>query len=163
MYIIFLLLFLMFGFSLRAQLKKDFYFQISDNTGLAHVWNDYLVTADSLFLTGDSDFGRSRVRYIARPLTRAEKKMLDAFFNKYDFTRLEDRYWNEPNQEQLTDPVHTYRIIKAEGRYRHHVFRTSMQNCYAEKVVRLIAIMNRLVPAEVRIKLNKEDFQVILP
>jgi hypothetical protein len=163
MQIVCLLFYLLLGFSVHAQLKKDFYFQISDNTGIAYVWNDYLVTADSLIISGDSDFGRSRISYLTRSLTRAEKKMLNAFFSKYDFSRLDDRYWNEPNQEQLSDPVHTYRIIKAEGRYGHHVFRTSMHNCYAEKIAQLISLMNRLVPAEVRINLNKDDFHVIFP
>lgn len=136
---------------------------LKDNISLVNVWNDYKITSDSLIIIGDSDFGRKRVRYLSRPLTKTEKKQVASFFKKFDFQKLEDIYINEPNHDQLSDEVRTFRIIQMEGQYKKIFFRSSMQNCYSATFVSFIELMNMLVPAEVRMRLDKNEFKVILP
>lgn len=148
-------------FSLKAQLPKDFYLLLKDNISLVNVWNDYKLTPDSLIIVGDSDFGRKRVRYLTRPLSKKEKKEIAAFFKKLDLRKLEDIYINEPNQEQMADEVRTYRIIQMEGQYKKTFFRSSMQNCYSSTFVSFVNLMNKFVPGEVRIRVNKEDFNAV--
>ncbi len=150
-------------FAANAQLPKDFYLLLKDNISLVNVWNDYKLTADSLYIIGDSDFGRKRVRYLTRPLTKKEKKEIAAFFKKFDLNKLEDIYINEPNHEQMADDVRTYRIIQMEGQYKKIFFRSSMQNCYSSTFVSFVNLMNKFVPGEVRIRVNKEDFNAVLP
>lgn len=147
----------------KAQLPKDFYLLLKDNLSLVNVWNDYKLTADSIIIIGDSDFGRKRVRYLERPLSKKEKKEIAAFFKKFDLNKLEDIYINEPNHEQLADEVRTYRIIQMEGQYKKTFFRSSMQNCYSSTFVSFINLMNKFVPGEVRIRVYKENFNAILP
>lgn len=160
----FAFLFVLLNFAgANAQLPEDFYLLIKDNIGLVNVWNDYKITRDSLFITGDSDFGRKRVQYLSRPLSKKEKKEIASFFRKFDLNKLEDIYMNEPNHEQLADEVRTYRIIQMEGQYKKTFFRSSMQNCYSETFASVIELMNRFVPNEVRIRIKKEDFKVFFP
>ncbi len=147
----------------KAQLPKDFYLLLKDNLSLVNVWNDYKLTADSLIIIGDSDFGRKRVRYLARPLSGKEKKEIAAFFKKFDLNKLEDIYINEPNHDQLADEIRTYRIIQMEGQFKKTFFRSSMQNCYSSTFVAFVNLMNKFIPGEVRIRVNKEDFNAILP
>lgn len=147
----------------KAQLPKDFYLLLKDNISLVNIWNDYRLTSDSLIIIGDSDFGRKRVRYLARPLTRKEKKEIAVFFKKNDFAKLEDIYINEPNHEQLADDIRTFRIIQMEGQYKKTFFRSSMKNCYSSTFAGFVDLMNRYVPAEVRIRLKKEEFNAVFP
>jgi hypothetical protein len=146
-----------------AQLPKDFYLLLKDNTGLVNVWNDYKLTSDSLIIIGDSDFGRKRLQYLARPLSRKERKEIAAFFKNFELGKLEDIYINEPNHEQIADEVRTFRNIQMEGQYKKTFFRSSMQNCYSLTFASFINLMNRYVPAEVKIRVKKEDFNVIFP
>lgn len=146
-----------------AQLPKDFYLLLKDNISLVNVSNDYKITSDSLIITGDSDFGRKRVRYLTRLLSKKEKKEIAAFFKKFDLNKLEDIYINEPNHEQMADEVRTYRIIQMEGQYKKTFFRSSMQNCFSSTFVSFINLMNKFVPGEVRIRVYKEDFNADLP
>ncbi len=157
-------LFILLGLqTANAQLPKDFYLLLKDNLSLVNVWNDYKLTADSILIIGDSDFGRKRVRYLARPLSKKEKKEIAAFFKKFDLNKLEDIYINEPNHEQLVNEVNTYRIIQLEGQYKKTFFRSSMQNCYSSTFVSFVNLMNKFVPDEVRIRVFKENFNVVLP
>lgn len=147
----------------HGQQAGNFFIEIKDNTGIQYVSNDYTITDDSLFIRGDSDYGRKKVDYLRRKLTKAEKRQIIAFMKTYPIDSLDDVYFNEFNNLGYISADHFPRVVEVEGIYKGKNFKTKMTNCYAAKIVNVCELMNKLVPGEVRIKLRKEDFNAFYP
>ena len=61
-------------------MKKFLSLTISDNVNMQFISNDYLVTKDSIIIRGDSDYGRTKVNYMSRTLSKTEKKNLEQVY-----------------------------------------------------------------------------------
>ncbi|GEM_PF-846477 len=142
--------------------------QINDNISLEFGTNDYIFTKDSLFIRGTSDYGRQKIDYLQRKLSKKEIKKIRLFLKSFPLDSLEDAYFVESNEPQFSMQAagghHSFpRIIEISGRFEKKNFYSKMNNCYAAKVAGFCEFMNQFFPPEVRIKLRKEDFQTVYP
>lgn len=131
---------------------------MKDNVGMQYISNDYYMHNDSLFIKGDSDFGRTKVDYLKRKLSKAEIKKIKSFMQTFPVDSLEDAYFNEFNNMSYISPDHYPRIIDLEITYKGKEYKSKMTNCYANKIANLCNFLNDFFPPEVRIKLPREEF-----
>ncbi len=155
----FILIFITFCFCADAQHDKKFIsVAIRDNVNMQFISNDYLVTKDSLIIKGDSDYGRTKVNYISRKLSKTERKSFDQFMKTFPADSLWETYFSEYNNMEYISPEHFPRVIEINFEYRDKNYKTKMTNCYVYKAADLFDFLNPLFPPEVRIKFKKEDF-----
>ncbi|MEO5569456.1 MAG: hypothetical protein ABIT08_02375 [Bacteroidia bacterium] len=153
------ILFIAFSFSGRAQQDKKFLgVTIKDNVNMQFISNDYLVTMDSVTIKGDSDYGRTKVNYISRSLTKTEKKSLEKFMKTFPADSLMETYFSEYNNMEYISPEHFPRVIEIAVDYSEKTYKTKLTNCYVYKAADLFDFLNPLFPPEVRIKFLKTDF-----
>ena len=138
--------------------KKFMRLLIKDNVNMQFISNDYLVTKDSIIIKGDSDYGRTKVNYLGRKLTKEEKKSLEQFMKKFPADSLWETYFSEYNNMEYISPEHFPRVIEIAFDYKEKSMKTKMTNCYVYKAADLFDFLNPLFPPEVRIKYKKEDF-----
>ncbi|MEP7171064.1 MAG: hypothetical protein ABI855_16980 [Bacteroidota bacterium] len=141
-----------------AQKKKFLNLTIKDNVNMQFISNDYLVTKDSIIIRGDSDYGRTKVNYISRELSKAEKKNLEKFMKSFPVDSLWETYFSEYNNMEYISPEHFPRVIEIKFEYKEKKYKTKLTNCYVYKAAGLFDFLNPLFPPEVRIKFKKEDF-----
>ncbi|MFI5219210.1 MAG: hypothetical protein ACHQNT_06945 [Bacteroidia bacterium] len=158
---ILLLLFLVMASFVFAQNKK-LYVHFNDNTGLQFTSNDFIFTTDSLFIRGDSDFGRQKTEYLRRKLLNQEIKKIKSFLKSFPLDSLEDAYFNDYKSMGYISPEHYPRVVIAEINFNGKEYKTKMTNCYAYKIADLISFFNTFIPDEVEIKLKKEDFDAFI-
>ncbi|HKR03379.1 MAG TPA: hypothetical protein VJY62_01985 [Bacteroidia bacterium] len=156
--ILIIVLFISICFSAAAQNKKFLSLTISDNVNMQFISNDYLVTKDSIIIKGDSDYGRTKVNYMSRALTKTEKKNLEKFMKTFPADSLWETYFSEYNNMEYISPEHFPRVIEIKFEYKEKKYKTKMTNCYVYKAADLFDFLNPLFPPEVRIKFKKEDF-----
>jgi len=138
--------------------KKFISVSIKDNVNMQFISNDYIVTKDSLIIRGDSDYGRTKVNYINRKLTKSEKKSVEQFMKSFPADSLWETYFSEYNNMEYISPEHFPRVIDINFVYKDKNYKTKMTNCYVYKAADLFDFLNPLFPPEVRIKFKKEDF-----
>lgn len=157
-----LLIFFLFTFSVYAhaqQLKKPFRIYITDNYNTQFLQNDYLLTNDSLVITAVNDKGVTRVDYLNRKLTKAEKKLLNKFVKNYNTDSLNvAEYFSEFKNLKFIDYQHYPRLINLEFTAPGLHKKIKVTNCYVYQVADLINFINPMIPTEVRIKYKKDDF-----
>ncbi len=125
--------------------------QVRDSLSYGSV-NVYKVTADSLWITAVSDYGRMPVLYLRRELTDAERQRVDSFLGSLHLDSLEDAY--------LGDDARV-REITVQGTTGMRTFATRMTGCYSMAVASFCTFINGLVPEEAAIRLRREDYSVI--
>lgn len=158
--------FLIFVFALSAEAqhsKKNISIAIKDNVNMQFISNDYYITNDSLIIRGDSDYGRTKVRYIGRALSKKEKKGIKNFLKTFPADSLEDAYFSDYSNMSYISPEHYPRVVTLEMEYNGKEYKSKMTNCYATKIADLCIFLNDLFPPEVRIKLKKEEFNAFFP
>ena len=153
-----ILIFLFFIISAKAQKKNFLQLSIKDNVNMQFISNDYFVTKDSLVIKGDSDYGRNKVNYISRKLTKSEKKSVEQFMKTFPVDSLWETYFSEYNNMEYISPEHFPRVIEITVEYKEKIYKTKITNCYVYKAAALFDAVNPLFPPEVRIKFKKEDF-----
>jgi hypothetical protein len=131
---------------------------IKDNISMQFISNDYFVTKDSVVIIGDSDYGRTKVNYTRRKLTKDERKKLESFLKTFPADSLEDAYFNDFKNMGYISPEHFPRVINVDIDYNGKKYTTKMTNCYVYKLANLFNFLNEFFPPEVRIKLNKDEF-----
>lgn len=146
------------GFPQQTYPDQMLFIFIKDNTALQYVSNEYTFTSDSLKIRGDSDYGRKKIDYLARKLTRQEFKKITAFLKSFPLDSLEDAYFSDFTNMPYLSPDNYPRIVEVEGIFKGKLFKTKMTNCYAEKIAGLCTFLNEFIPSEVQIRLNKEKF-----
>jgi len=151
-------LFISIFFSANAQTKKFLSVTINDNVNMQFISNDYVVTKDSVMIKGDSDYGRTKVNYISRKLSKTEKKNLEKFMKTFPVDSLSESYFSDYNNMQYISPEHFPRVIEIKFDYKEKKYKTKLTNCYVYKAADLFDFLNQLFPPEVKIKFKKEDF-----
>ena len=167
-------LFIILSFSLAAQFilalslpdqhgKKNLSIIIKDNVNMQFISNDYLITKDSVIIKGDSDYGRTKVNYINRKLSKQERKSLEQFIKAFPLDSLEDAYFNDFKNMEYISPEHFPRVIEITIEYMDKSYKTKITNCYVYKAGKLFDFLNSFFPPEVRIKFKKDDFNAFFP
>ena len=158
-----ILLLSVFQYSIFAYAQSKFLnVHINDNTGLQFVSNDYIFTQDSLLIRGDSDYGRQKLNYLKRKLTRQELKKIKSFLKSFPLDSLEDVYFSEYNNMDYISADHYPRVLIIEVNFNSKDYKTKMTNCYAYKIADMVSFFNTFIPDEVDIKLRKEDFNAFI-
>lgn len=137
---------------------KRFSLYINDNTGTQHQTCTYVITQDSLIIKGLSDYGRTPVNYLNRKLEKKEIDTLRFFLKSLTLDSLSDQYYNEYNNFKYITADHFPRVIEVEFVIDKKEKKTKITNAYVERIARLFEIMNKLIPSEVRINYNRNDF-----
>lgn len=132
---------------------------ISDNNGFQFLSQDYRITHDSLFITGVSDNGKTKVDYLKRMLTKSEKKQIQLFFTKFSCDSLQKEYFNEFNSMGYITYDHYPRVINMTLKKNDNYCETKITNCFVFRVSNMINYLNDFFPAEVKIFFKKEDFK----
>jgi hypothetical protein len=153
-------LFFILTFSVIAQpSKRKLSIVIKDNVNMQFISNDYLITQDSIVIKGDSDYGRSKVNYINKKLSKQERKNLEQFMKTFPLDSLEDAYFNDFKNMDYISPEHFPRVIEVSIEYNKKNYKTKITNCYVYKLGRLFDFLNSFFPPEVRIKFSQDDFK----
>ena len=159
----FFVLFLICGFLNGALSQKKITkidITISDNNGFQFLSQDYRITHDSLYITGVSDNGKTKVDYLKRMLTKVEKKQIQLFFTKYNCDSLRKEYFNEFNSMGYISYDHFPRVINITLKKNENYCETKITNCFVYRASNMINYLNDFFPAEVKIFFKKEDFKV---
>jgi hypothetical protein len=155
----FTLLFLTLTVYVNAQqLKKPFSILLTDNYNMQFLENDYRITQDSLIITAINDKGVTRVDYLNRKLTKAEKKTMKNFLKTFNVDSLSGEYFSEFKNLKFIDYTHYPRLMRMEFIAPHLSKKIKVTNCYVYRVADYINIINPMIPGEVRIKYRKDDF-----
>ncbi len=141
-----------------AQKKSFMRVAVKDNVNMQFISNDYLITKDSITIKGDSDYGRTKVNYLSRKLSKTEKKSVEQFMKTFPADSLWETYFSEYNNMEYISPEHFPRVIEIAIDYKEKTYKTKLTNCYVYKAADLFDFLNPLFPPEVRIKFKKEDF-----
>jgi hypothetical protein len=151
-------LFISFCISAAAQKKNFVQLSIKDNVNMQFISNDYLVTKDSLIIKGVTDYGKSKVNYLSRKLSKDEKKSLEKFMKSFPVDSLWQTYFSEYKNMEYISSEHFPRVIEMSFVYKEKTYNSKITNCYVYKAASLFDFLNPLFPPEVRIKFKKEDF-----
>lgn len=150
------------AFVQAQQLNKKFSIQLADNYNTQYLENNYRITNDSLIITSISDKGSTHVNYLKRKLTKEEKKSISTFLLTYNVDSLKEEYFSDYTNLKMIDYLHFPRIIKVDFESNHKLIRkTKLTNCYVIRIANLIEIINTLLPLEVKIKYNRNDFETV--
>lgn len=146
--------------ALPAQKKKTYIeIKISDNNGFQYLSQDYRFTHDSLFITGISDNGNTRVEYLSRALTKAERKQMQLFFTTFKCDSLSKEYFSDFNSLGYISYDHYPRVLDMYLKKDDKEYISKITNCYVYRVGDMINFLNTFLPAEVKILFRKEDFK----
>lgn len=134
------------------------YIRLEDNTGKMNVAYIYYITSDSLFIKGVSDYGRTRVNYLARILTSEEKKRFADFLSGYPFDLVQEKYFNDYSNYTFIDYENFPRAMKLNLRKGNHEISSEMTNAWVGVYDLVLQHLNTIVPAEVKITYDKSAF-----
>ena len=137
---------------------QSFTIYITDNRGNQNLAYNYLITSDSLVITGLADNGKSNVNYLHRKLTKDEAKSIAGFLKDFPLENINESYFGEYNNMTYITPDHFPRVIEVrvvEGKRRAY---TKMNNAYVSMLVPFFNKVETILPDEVKFRLNAADF-----
>ncbi len=158
---ILLAVFVLFSMSIQAQrIDKSFRLKVSDNRNLQFTSYEYLLKDDSMKISGVSDYGKSRVVYIAKKLKSKQKKAIRNFLKDFPLDSLQKEYFDDYVNFGYISSDHFPRVIELEIRtgLKQHFSKAS--NAYVKSYARLIDFLNTLINDDV-VKINymETDFK----
>jgi hypothetical protein len=153
--ILFLLISLTVSLKLEAQ---QFVVEMKDNTEILNQENCYRITQDSLIITARSDYGRTIVNYLSRPLSKKESKRFSKFIHSFPADSLATNYFNEYTNLKFIDAEHSPKVLEVKIFKDGITYNSKATNAYVRLYSRLIGAINILVPQEIRIKLDSANF-----
>ena len=140
------------------QTKNKFQIRISDNHNIQNeAWN-YTITGDSLIITGLSDYGKSTVEYMRKKLTAEEKKKLQDFMLKFHIDKFNELYFKDYANLGYITPEHYPRVIDMEISNLGKSKKIRINNSWVPEFAALFKAINPLLPVEVRIKYEEQEF-----
>jgi len=139
--------------------KNNFRVYISDNHNLQFEARNYLVTNDSLVITALSDNGKSNVNYLRRALTADEKKSMVQFMKEFPISKLNELYFKDYANLGYISPDHYPRVIDMELESADLKKKVRVNNIFVPRFAELFSQVNKLLPQEVKIKYEEEQFK----
>lgn len=140
---------------------QNFSIDIEDNGGLQMQVNNYHITQDSLVIKAKSDYGRTHVDYLQRKLTNAEKKELSKFVTAFNADSLKQTYFNEYSNFDYITADHFPRVIDVSLSIKSKIIQTKATNAYVFLLAELFDQINKLLPSEVGIRYDKNNFNAM--
>lgn len=156
---IFLLLILFSGSGI-AIAQTVWEVEIKDNTARMNMDQVYKITGDSVIITGQGDYGRSKVNYLRRLITAEEKKKVEDFMNSFPFDSIRPEYFNDYSNFKIIDADNYPRSIELRIIRADSTIQSRATNVWVGLYDRLFEGFNPLFPPEVRIKWDKSKFNV---
>ncbi len=132
--------------------------EIKDNRGSNLVEYRFLLTPDSLTITGKTE-REHPVNYTARTWAKAERKQVRTLFRTLELNDFETVYAGSFGNLKYISSENYPRIIQLELKMNGVVKQVKVTNVYALPVADLIHKVNGLLPAETRISYREEDFK----
>jgi hypothetical protein len=148
-------LLLLLCWSVKAQ---HFSVYINDNRGYQHITYEYRLTEDSIFITGISDYGKTKVNYLTRKYTKEESKSLKSFFKKFSLDSVRTNYFADYSNFKYIAADNFPRVIELLMHVNEKEKRIKITNAYVNYLSPFFDKINMLLPQEVKILLKKEDF-----
>ncbi len=133
---------------------------IIDNLAKMNMEQAYRITPDSLFITGKSDYGRTNVNYLQRKLSPAEQKQMAELIKTFPADSLKEVYFNDYTNFKQIDSENYPRSIDVKIEKGGKTMISKATNAWVELYNRLFLAVNPLFPPEVRIVLDKSQFNV---
>lgn len=134
--------------------------EVRDNLGRMNMEQGYRLTPDSLFITGKSDYGRTNVNYLQRKLTAKEHKLITDFILKFPVDSLKEVYFNEYTNYKYIDEDHFPRSFDVIIQLDDKSYVSKATNAWVGLYLRLFDFLNPVFPPEVRIVVDKSQFNV---
>lgn len=131
---------------------------INDNLGSQYVSSAYFITNDSLVITGVSDKGNTHVNYLNRKLTPEEITSLQSFIKSFPIDSLKDVFFNDYSNFEYISAENFPRMIELEINNGKTTVKSKATNAYVESFARLFNELNKMIPAEVQIKYDRNKF-----
>jgi hypothetical protein len=139
--------------------QGSFMISIQDNAGQLNNKVEYMFTNDSLIVNGVGDYGRSPVSYIHRQLSKKECRKLRTFLNSFPIDSLDDVYNFDFTPASYEGKGYYARIMKVEISNAGNSRSYEAYNCWVRFTSMIIQAVNPLLPQEVRIKYDKNNFE----
>lgn len=137
---------------------QQFLVELKDNTEILNQENCYRITNDSLIITARSDYGRTIVNYLARPLSKKESKNFSKFIGSFPADSLAVNYFNEYTNLKFIDAEHSPKVLELKIFKEGVTYNSKATNAYVRLYKRMIDAINSIVPQEIRIKLDPANF-----
>ncbi|MEP7264442.1 MAG: hypothetical protein ABI772_08090 [Bacteroidota bacterium] len=144
--------------SVKFSYSQDFSIYIADNRGNQNISYDYLLTNDSLIITGISDYAKTKVDYLRRKYTKEEVKSLKTFFKKFKLDSIKDNYFSDYSNFEYISADHFPRVIEIRFRIGERKAYTKLTNSYVVYLTDFFNEMDMLLPKEVTFQLKPADF-----
>lgn len=141
------------------QTSPGFSIYISDNKNNQNQAFNYSITCDSLIITGLSDYGKSSVEYLRRPLSPEEKKNLNTFMKTFYIDKFNDLYFKDYSNLAYISPDHYPRVIDLEINNQGKSKKIKINNMFVPAFAGLFQIINPFLPEEVKINYLAHDFE----
>jgi hypothetical protein len=138
--------------------SQTFTIYITDNRGNQNLSFNYLVTSDSLVITGLSDNGKTNVNYLHRKLTKNETKSLHSFLKDFPMEKINDTYFGEYANMAYISADHFPRVIEVRLVDGNRKAFTKITNAYVKMLLPLFDKVETVLPDEVKFRLNPADF-----
>ena len=153
-----LVLFSISGFAQRTD--KSFRIKVSDNRNLQFTSYEYLLKDDSVKISGVSDYGKSRVVYLAKKLKSKQKKAIRNFLKDFPVDSLQKEYFDDYANFGYISSDHFPRVIELEIRIGLKQHFSKASNAYVKNYARMIDFLNTLINDDV-VKINypESDFK----
>ena len=139
---------------------KSYRIKISDNRNLQHNSFDYIFKDDSLKIFGVSDYGKSKVDYFSKKLSKKEMKSIRNYLFAFPVDSLQKEYFDDFTSFGYIAADHFPRVIEVEIRRGLKQSKTKATNCWVNHIYNLFVYLNQYIPnEEVKLKFIKEDFK----
>lgn len=144
--------------SVKLSFSQDISIYIADNRGNQNISYDYLFTNDSLVITGVSDYGKTKVDYLKRKLTKEETKSLKTFFKKFALDSVKENYFYDYSNFDYISADHFPRVIEVRFKIGERKSYTKITNAYVLYLADFFNEVDKLLPAEVKFQLKPADY-----
>ena len=134
--------------------------EIKDNTARMNMDQVYKISADSVIITGQGDYGRSNVNYVRRPITPEERKMVEDFMKRFPLDSIRPEYFNDYSNFKIIDADNYPRSIQLRITWADKTVQSRTTNVWVGLFDRIFVGLNPLFPPEVRIRWDKSKFNV---
>ena len=148
-----ILIILLFALPLQSRAQTGFSLRITDNRGNQLSTYIYQILDDSLLIKGKSE-REHMVDYYSRKLNRKEIKQIKACIAEINYAELKGKYAGGYANLGYITATNFPRIMELDLNDKH----VSINNMFVPELASIIDCINPLLPAEVRITYNAEQF-----